>query len=173
MRRPPQPRPPSVLDRSSFYCSLQKQNLFGASSSGEKRRKKNSRTPTSVFISVIRYASRSELRGRTGRYHGDHELLRYIPKSNTSPTHCPGVVKKTQIVFPPAPSRQTQSAAWTSTVAIIPTQYHESPPNARPHYACGRPLSHEQCKEGKIQQNSETRVFLRVHPFLSESIGVP
>ena len=36
------------------------------------------------------------------------------------------------IVFPPAPSRQTQSAAWTSTVAIIPTQYHEPPPNARP-----------------------------------------
>ena len=32
------------------------------------------------------------------------------------------------------------SAAWTSTVAIIPTQsnsqYHEPPPNARPHYAC-------------------------------------
>ena len=50
-------------------------------------------------------------------------------------------------------------------MAIIPTQYHESPPNARPHYACCRPLSHEQCKEGKTQQNSETRVFLRVHPF--------
>ena len=70
-------------------------------------------------------------------------------------------------MFAPAPSRQTQSAAWTSTVAIIPTQYHEPPPNARPQYACGRPLSHEQCKEGKTQQNSETRVFLRVHPFLS------
>ena len=81
--------------------------------------------------------------------------------------HSPVVVKKTQIVFAPAPSRQTQSAAWTSTVAIIPTQYHEPPPNARPQYACGRPLSHEQCKEGKTQQNSETRVFLRVHPFLS------
>ena len=69
------------------------------------------------------------------------------------------VVKKTQIVFPPAPSRQTvtQSAAWTFTVAIIPTQYHEPPPNARPHYVCGRPLSHEQCKEGKLetQQNYE------------------
>ena len=62
--------------------------------------------------------------------------------------------------------------AWTSTVAIIPTQYHEPPPNARLHYACGRPLSHEQCKEGKTQQleNSETRVFLRVHPFLSYSV---
>jgi len=81
--------------------------------------------------------------------------------------HSPVVVKKTQIVFAPAPSRQTQSAAWTSTVAIIPTQYHEPPPNTRPQYACGRPLSHEQCKEGKTQQNSETRVFLRVHPFLS------
>ena len=91
---------------------------------------------------------------------------------NINPTlqkceHCPVVVKKTQIVFAPAPSRQTQSAAWTSTVAIIPTQYHEPPPNTRPQYACGRPLSHEQCKEGKTQQNSETRVFLRVHPFLS------
>jgi hypothetical protein len=81
--------------------------------------------------------------------------------------HSPVVVKTTQIVFAPAPSRQTQSAVWTSTVAIIPTQYHEPPPNARPQYACGRPLSHEQCKEGKTQQNSETRVFLRVHPFLS------
>jgi hypothetical protein len=50
--------------------------------------------------------------------------------------------------------------------APIPTQYYEPPPNARPHYACGRPLFHEQCKEGKTQQNSETRVFLRVHPFL-------
>ena len=67
----------------------------------------------------------------------------------------------------PCASRQNQIAAWTSTVAIIPTQYHEPPPNARPQYACGRPLSHEQCKEGKTQQNSETRVFLRVHPFLS------
>ena len=91
---------------------------------------------------------------------------------NINPTlqkceHSPVVVKKTQIVFAPAPSRQTQSAAWTSTVAIIPTQYHEPPPNTRPQYACGRPLSHEQCKEGKTQQNSETRVFLRVHPFLS------
>jgi len=60
---------------------------------------------------------------------------------NINPTlqkceHCPAVVKKTQIVFPPAPSRQTQSAVWTSTGAIIPTQYHEPPPNARPHYAC-------------------------------------
>ena len=63
--------------------------------------------------------------------------------------------------------------AWTSTVAIIPTQYHEPPPNARLHYACGRPLSHEQCKEGKTQQNSETRVFLRVHPFLSIGVQCP
>jgi hypothetical protein len=80
---------------------------------------------------------------------------------NINPTlqkceHCPGVVKKTQIVFPPAPSRQTQSDTWTSTVAIIPTQYHEPPPNARPHYACGRHLSNEQCKEGKTQQNCDS-----------------
>ena len=47
--------------------------------SGQKR-KKNPRTPTSVFISVIRCASRIEHRGRTGRYHGDHELPRPIPK---------------------------------------------------------------------------------------------
>ena len=45
------------------------------------KKKKNPRTPTSVFISVIRYASRSELRGRTGRYHGDHELPRHIPRT--------------------------------------------------------------------------------------------
>jgi hypothetical protein len=38
------------------------------------------------------------------------------------------------------------------------------------NYACGRPLSHEQCKEGKTQQNSETRVFLRVPPCLSNSM---
>ena len=56
---------------------------------------------------------------------------------------------------------------WTSAEAIIPTQYREPPPNARPHYTCGRPRSHEQCKEGKTQQNSETRVFLlRVPPCL-------
>ena len=41
------------------------------------------------------------------------------------------------------------------------------------NYACGRPLSHEQCKEGKTQQNSETRVFLRVHPFLSIGVQCP
>ena len=46
--------------------------------SGQKR-KKNPRTPTSVFISVIRCASRIEHRGRTGRYHSDHELPRPIP----------------------------------------------------------------------------------------------
>ena len=103
---------------------------------------------------------------------GTFDPGQYNPTLQTC-EHCPAVVKKTQIVFPPAPSRQTQSAAWTSTVAIIPTQYHEPPPNARPHYACGRPLSHEQCKEGKTQQNSETRVFLRVHPFLSIGVQCP
>ena len=45
----------------------------------KEKNKKNPRTPTSVFISVIRCASRIEHRGRTGRYHGDHELPRSIP----------------------------------------------------------------------------------------------
>ena len=102
-----------------------------------------------------------------------HSIQVIINRTLQKCEHSPVVVKKTQIVFAPAPSRQTQSAAWTSTVAIIPTQYHEPPPNARPQYACGRPLSHEQCKEGKTQQNSETRVFLRVHPFLSIGVQCP
>jgi hypothetical protein len=37
--------------------------------------------------------------------------------------------------------------AWTSTVAIIPTQYHEPPPNARPHYLWifGEDISQNHC----------------------------
>ena len=100
-----------------------------------------------------------------------HSIQVIINRTLQKCEHSPVVVKKTQIVFAPAPSRQTQSAAWTSTVAIIPTQYHEPPPNARPQYACGRPLSHEQCKEVKTQQNSETRVFLRVAQCLRLSNG--
>jgi hypothetical protein len=70
MRRFPQPRPP---------CSL-----VGASSSGKKeeKTKKNPRTPTLVFISVIRYASRTNFVRRTGRYHGDHELPRQSPRNS-------------------------------------------------------------------------------------------
>ena len=56
--------------------------------SGQKR-KKNPRTPTSVFISVIRCASRIEHRGRTGRYQGDHKLPRWIPTSPRSPGRPP------------------------------------------------------------------------------------
>jgi Zn finger protein HypA/HybF involved in hydrogenase expression len=96
---------------------------------------------------------------------------------NINPTlqkceHCPAVVKKTQIVFPPAPSRQTQSAVWTSTGAIIITSPHPVP---RATTKCPTSLcvSHEQCKEGKTQQNSETRVFLRVHTFLSIGVQCP
>jgi hypothetical protein len=46
---------------------------------GKRRKNKNPRTPTSVFISVIRYASRSELRGSTWPIYGDHELPRWNP----------------------------------------------------------------------------------------------
>ena len=48
---------------------------------GKKKKKlKNPRTPTSVFISVIRYASRTNFVRRTGRYHGDHELPSPVPR---------------------------------------------------------------------------------------------
>ena len=72
MRRPPHPRPPS--------CS------FGASSVGKKeeKNKKNPRTPTSVFISVIRYASRSEIRGAHWPISLDHELPSPNPTLQTS-----------------------------------------------------------------------------------------
>ena len=43
----------------------------------------NPRTPNSAFISVIRFASRSEIRHRPGRYHGDHELPRQVPSTRT------------------------------------------------------------------------------------------
>ena len=107
-----------------------------------------------------------------------HSIQVIINRTLQKCKHCPAVVKKTQIVFPPAPNRQTQSAACTSTVAIIPTQYHEPPPNARPHYACGRPLSHEQCKEGKIQQNSEcffvfTLLYQLAYPLCASRAPIP
>jgi hypothetical protein len=39
-----------------------------------KKKKKNPRTPTSVLISVIRYANRTEVLRRTDRYRIDHKL---------------------------------------------------------------------------------------------------
>jgi len=94
---PPSPRPadaPSSPSSSIVFweCS------FGASSGAssgkkEKRRKKwkkeeknkkNPRTPTSVFISVIRYASRSEIRGAHWPISLDHELPSPNPTLQTS-----------------------------------------------------------------------------------------
>lgn len=89
----------------------------------------------------------------------------------------PDVVFHVRIVSE-VPADKPRVLHWTSTVAIIPTQYHEPPPNARPHYACGRPLSHEQCKEGKIQQNSEcffvfTLLYQLAYPLCASRAPIP
>jgi hypothetical protein len=63
---------------------------------GEKEGK-NPRTPTSVFISVIRYAIRSELRGSTWPIYGDHELPRWNP--NILPFVAPSLHPTPNVIY--------------------------------------------------------------------------